>query len=93
MFQDTVVGLQAFEELAELIYSTDVDMRIEILALSNETLVVCKSFDLTEENHDVLQLQDVRNTHTHTNYMFNTSIKRLVNHIWYGLGKYSGKEL
>ena len=65
MFQDTVIGLQAFEVLAELIYSPDVDMRIEILAWSKGTLVVTNNFDLTEENHDVLQLQDVRNTHTH----------------------------
>ena len=60
VFQDTIVALQALEEIAEKIYADEVDMHIQIIAKSAGTEVADERFTLKNANHDVLQLKHVR---------------------------------
>ena len=61
--QDTVVALQALSEFAELIYSKEVDMSIDISKSKGGIISPVKTILLTSESHDVLQYAEV-STHT-----------------------------
>ena len=61
--QDTVVALQALSEFAELIYSKEVDMSIDISTNKGGIISPVKTILLTSESHDVLQYAEV-STHT-----------------------------
>ena len=61
LFQDTVVALQALSEFATLVYSKDVDMRIDITTKKGLLPGKTQTIRLNSENHDVLQYRDVSN--------------------------------
>ena len=60
LFQDTVVGLQALEEIAAKIYTPDVDMQIQITAKRDGNQIAAEGFNVDSQNHDVFQFKDVR---------------------------------
>ena len=58
-FQDTVVALQALSEFAKLVYSKDVDMRINVFTTKGQTPSTKIERYINRENNDILQYVDV----------------------------------
>ena len=55
------MALQALSEFATLVYSKDVDMRIDITTKKGLLPGKTQTIRLNSENHDVLQYRDVSN--------------------------------
>ena len=58
-FQDTVVALQALSEFAKLVYSKDVNMRINVFTTKGQTPSTKIERYINRENNDILQYVDV----------------------------------
>ena len=58
-FQDTVVALQALSEFAKLVYSKDVNMRINVFTTKGLTPSTKIERYINRENNDILQYVDV----------------------------------
>ena len=54
-----MVALQALSEFATLVYSKDIDMRIDITTKKGMLPGPSQTIRLNPENHDVLQYRDV----------------------------------
>lgn len=55
--QDTVIGLQALSEFAELIYSPDIDFTVELTSTVDPNFR--KTISVNQQNSMVLQLVEV----------------------------------
>lgn len=61
LFQDTVIGLQALSEFAELVYTPDIDFTVQLTSSADPSF--SRIIKVDHQNSMVLQLVEVNSLH------------------------------